>query len=160
MADYTFDANWKFQEEFIPQIDDILQQYAYLWASSRLGTFKEDTKQATDWVATTEAASFAVRIRRYGYIRYKDLTIRSYCRGYKTEIDKLKQGHGDFYLYAWTDSDQIIAYWLIDLNKVREADLLNRATSRSNGDGTAFITISEHELKSAGAIIADVDRSN
>jgi hypothetical protein len=108
-------------------------------------------------VVMTATPSIAVRVRRSGYDkRFKDLTIRSYNKGHKTEVDKLRAGHGDYYLYCWTDAaGRISSYWIIDLDTVREAGLLEKPTSRSNHDGTMFLTISRKELVVAGALLVD-----
>ena len=158
MDKIAFDKSWKFQKHYLPEVEDILREHSYMWVDTRISTKYEDTKEATDVVSINTAIRFAVRIRRWKYLlKYKDLTIRSYSQGYKTELKKIKDGAGDFYLYCWENQtrDGICAYWLIDMSALRDSGLLDRATSRTNNDGTAFITIKEWELKDAGALLVD-----
>jgi hypothetical protein len=154
---HSFDKNWKFQERYLPEVEDILREHSYMWVDTRIGTKHEDTKQATDMVGLDNDVSFAVRVRRGGYLKWKDLTIRSYCRGYKTELQKVKEGAGDYYLYCWTDytGDDICAYWIINMDTLRQSGLLEKTEETDNGDGTRFIAIKEWELKKAGALLVD-----
>jgi hypothetical protein len=158
MSDYTFNENWDFQQQYLLEIKRIIVLHSHIWSNARIGTTEEDLTQATDLVALSSGASFAVRIRRCGYDkRYKDLTIRSYNHGNRTEIDKLRAGYGDYYLYCWTDCDSelISSYWLIDLAKLRAANLLDKKTQMSNHDGTGFIYISRKQLIQADALLVD-----
>lgn len=90
-----------------------------------------------------------VRIRRHD-CDYRDLTIRSISRnGGKTELQKLREGFGDWYIYCWTNEKQQINEWmLINLNCVRESGLLGiYREDIPNGDGTFFRVVSFTELR-------------
>lgn len=123
--------------------------------SVRIGTDKEDMEQSTDMVLEVNGATIAVRLRQASY-PYRDLTIRSSLpSGHITELQKLKQGYTDWYIYGWCDSDEIVEYILVNMNAVRQSGLLDVPRKQiRNYDGTKFIAISQEELIDAFAINA------
>lgn len=76
-------------------------------------------------------------------------TVRSSLpTGNRTELDKLKEGYAKYYFYGWTtDEDEIQDWILVDLDKVRQKNILDiNWTERSNKDGTKFICIPARQL--------------
>jgi hypothetical protein len=102
-----------------------------------------------------DSGEIAVRIRRAN-VRWRDLTIRSRIGHAKTEIHKIREGFGRYYLYCWTNESNIISDWiLVDLNQLRESGLLENRKEITNKDGyTAFINIPAIELAANGCLLA------
>ena len=147
-----FKNNWDFSEKYMPTIKRILSKYALRFVSIEVADEQEDMTQAFDLKVTTKNGRVAVRIRRAS-IQYRDFTVRAYNKGYKTEIHKLREGYGDWYLYAWESEGKISEYALIDINKARplfekDKDLI------PNKDGTKFYAYAFDELVKCGALVA------
>lgn len=110
---------------------------------------QEDQTEATDYIITVEKGTIACRIRKPD-CNYRDLTIRSWRKsGTKTELEKIKEGFGRWYIYAWAKNESALAeWWLLDLDALRKSPLLkNSRVEKQNKDGkTAFISISSSEL--------------
>lgn len=149
-----FIKNKSWSDNYNDQLKDILKENMSNLLTVYNATPKEDMKFGTDLVLKINGGtSVAVRIRRN--ITYRDVTIRSKLpSGYKTELDKIKAGHVDWYLYAWTDENyKIVSYIIFDVNKLRLSGILNKKRSITmNGDGTGFISIDLQELQSINSI--------
>lgn len=143
-----FKENWDFQKTYYPQIESIIRKNSFNFITIRIADVQKDTQEATDFIVSIDGGDIAVRIRRSKY-KDRDLTIRSYCGGHKTEINKIKEGFGKYYLYCWTNENQEILEWiLVDLNKLRHSKLLEITPEIENKDGyTRFISISTEKLK-------------
>lgn len=119
----------------------------------------QDFNQATDVVLTMDNVHIAVRIRKPD-CQYRDITLRGKNNGQKTERDKILDGYGDLYFYGWTQHRvgqiELCEWVLIDLDKVRETNLLNRPYEhRDNVDGrNPFITIPISVFVNNNALIA------
>lgn len=151
----TFKENWDWQLKHIEQIKSILRSQAMHIVSVDIATPEEDIKQSTDLKIRISAGDVAVRIRREN-IKYHDLTIRAKNGNSKTEIHKLREGFGDWYLYAWTVKDSISQWILVDINAMRKHGCFNDSRHViMNKDGyTGFVTYSIEELESYNAIVA------
>jgi hypothetical protein len=151
---------------FAPAIEAILAENAgkihkagiKVFALSK-ATQEDDKKNGFDFVFQMGNFTVPVRIRKPN-IRFRDFTIRARSMyNMRTEIDKLREGAGDVYFYAWTKyaggNEDIDAWWLIDLSKVRQSGLLNQQRKLIlNGDGTGFVNITKAELEAHDCIIA------
>lgn len=153
--------NFEFEKQTRKQVLEILRRHAADVVQFEIATDEQDTRQATDFVVKTTIGSIAVRVRQYKSTgtKFRDLTIRTRAMyGGKTEIDKLREGWGDLYLYCWQGADDNIAeYMLIDLHRMRESGMLaesyfERLSEISNGDGTWFTPITFDSLYEAGCI--------
>jgi len=115
-----------------------------------------DRRNATDMVVRLSGGDVAVRLRRAD-CDYRDLTIRSKRdSGYRTELSKIRDGFGDWYLYGWLDGRNHISEWiLVDLDELRTKQLWRGRREIPNGDGTWFIPIAADELKRCGCLVAD-----
>jgi hypothetical protein len=155
---HNFDVNFSYQERLLDRVKAILKSKAELFISFEVANDEQDKRQATDMVLMVKGGQcIAVRVRRPEHRKWTDVTIR--CRsvsGAKTELDKLRAGWGDWYVYAWEDQAHQLSRWcILDLTCVRSQGLLDKPRAiRSNGDGTAFITIPLRELYIAGAMVA------
>ncbi len=151
-------SNFDFEKATRNQVIAILNRHAADVVRFELATNEQDTKQATDFVVTTTIGCIAVRVRRYKSTgnKYRDLTVRSRAMfGGKTEIDKLREGWGDLYLYCWEDEKQTLnEYMLLDIGAIRSAHLLevNRKEIENVVDGTCFVFIPFDELYINGCV--------
>jgi hypothetical protein len=114
-----------------------------------------DLKHATDLTLKVTGGDIAARLR-FPPCKYRDLTIRAQRdTGARTELAKIREGFAYRYFYGWIDENNNIAEWiLVDLDKVREAGLLDKERCLiPNGDGTYFISITVKELRDVDSII-------
>lgn len=151
----TFKDNWNFSEKYINDVRDILQANAMHIVKIEVATPEEDMKQATDLKIKITAGDVAVRIRR-GKYDFRDITIRAYKNGNKTELHKLREGYGDWYLYAWEDKNQDgIAEWvLVDINKARSLFNENKEVKMNKDGNSGFVSYSIEEVRATGALVA------
>lgn len=143
----------------MPEIRRILALNALALFDFQIATAQQDIKEATDMVITTSGQkAIAVRIRRSN-VTFRDLTIRAYrTSGATTELEKIKEGAGDYYLYAWEASQSLsIGDWvLVDLHRLRHSGLLDHAWRRiANTDRkTEFIAIPVKVLREYDCVIS------
>ena len=151
----TFKDNWEFQEKYIDVIRNILKDNAMYIVDVEVSTPEEDMKEATDLKIKITAGDVAVRIRR-GICGFRDFTVRGYCDGNRTEIDKLQDGYGDWYLYAWENNTRngIDEWVLINLNKARPLFYDKRKVKMNTDGRTGFLTYSINELVEYGCIVS------
>lgn len=155
----NFGSNFRFQDGFQEQVKEILQRNAQYLLDIRLSTPIEDTRQATDMVMRVESGvDVAVRIRRPN-CEYRELTIRSRAsNGGKTELDKLREGWGDWYVYAWSNRQGLLNEWiLVNIHTLRKSGALNTRRfeiPNKPDDGTRFVAIKQDELFRAGALVS------
>ncbi|MCF8009250.1 MAG: hypothetical protein K9K32_05745 [Halanaerobiales bacterium] len=149
----TFKKQFNWSLQFNPKIKDIVKGLAGKIITVRDATPKEDMTQSTDLVIEVDVGTIAARVRKKNcpFSKYKDVTIRSYNKGYKTEIHKIKEGWGSWYIYAWNEFNNWIFY---DIDRVRNTGLLNKEfPEMSNYDGTKFISIPVMDLQLIRAIV-------
>lgn len=153
-AKNLFEKNWDFSESHLSDIGKVLQLNFDKIVKIEVAGREDDLKKSTDLKIKVHSGDVAVRIRRN--IPWRELTIRAYCHGYKTEIDKLKEGYADWYLYLWTDaSDKICDWILVDIHLMRQFGLLDKDKAiKMNYDGTGWVAFTQDELNEANAIIA------
>jgi hypothetical protein len=148
--------DWKWADSYLPAIHDILKENAAYLIDFEIAHVEADIKEATDMVICLKNdAAIAVRMRRSHY-KYRDLTIRSWREsGTETELQKIKRGFVDFYLYGWTDEKFGILDWmLIDVESLRQSGWLETKPMIPNRDNkTGFIAISYQELRDTHCII-------
>ncbi len=135
--------DWGWSDGFLPEVRRILMLNSVHLFKVEIAATQQDVKQATDMLLTVSGQkAIAVRLRRAQY-PYRDLTIRSLrTNGTKTELDKIRAGHGDYYLYGWTCNYEIPEWMLVDLNQLRKSGLLTQSRTIPNRDGTTgFIAI-------------------
>lgn len=116
----------------------------------------DDQNLATD-VITVGNLRIALRVRLGESRLYGDIALRSYIPSRrKTEVHKIKEGFGDYYLYCWTIDGVNITEWiLIDLDRFREVmDLCLAIFDHFNNDGSAFNTYNIKEMIDHGCCVA------
>lgn len=162
-----YKSNVIFQHKHTPDVIRLLKANLQHMVNIRLGTQDEDSKQATDMVMYMDnGGAIGVRVRRYENTsqkeRYRHFTIREKSAGgSKTELDKLRDGWGDWYFYGWENQDGILDEWIIvNLNVLHErkafhTDFKARERWRSNRDGkTAFVWFTVADLRFYRALVA------
>lgn len=148
------ERNWTWADNYLPQVEQILKGCAEHLITISVAPMDKDRKQATDMMIKTTGGDIAVRLRR-GDCDYRDLTIRALAGG-RTEIDKIKEGYADFYLYGWTTNGVVGEWMLVDLSVARDMDLLENRNLIRNTDGrTGFIAIPRKELRTNNCILAE-----
>lgn len=154
----TYEQNRTFADNLGDPLTRIITSNLGVIASVQLAADVTDRRAGADYrVTLSKGSDVLVRIRRYA--TYKDLTIRSFSNGNRTELDKLQAGYGDWYLYAWTEGDERITDWmLVDLDKLRRAKLLEREWKQiTNKDGvTGFIVIPRGYLRASECIAGEM----
>jgi hypothetical protein len=151
-----FKNNWDFSEKYMPFIRDILQKNAMHIVRVEVAEPEDDMKHSTDLKVTVKSGDVAVRIRRK-HKTFRDITIRAFKGGHKTEIHKLREGYADWYLYAWESERGLDEWCLLDVSKMRAAGLFNESRKViMNKDGVSgFVAYSQIDVISAGAIVAE-----
>jgi hypothetical protein len=91
----------------------------------------------------------ALRGRTFGYRKWKDMTIRIYNKGYKTEIDKINEGiMSDIYIYYVLNptKDKIVKCIIVNMKKLRKTCLNKLQKQNHNNDGTGLGYIEYKDL--------------
>ena len=104
----------------------------------------EDQEKAFDMKFASDG-SIAIRSRRIAFNKYKDITLRSQSpHDHKTEVDKLKEGFGQVYIYGWEYGKDWIFFDIEGLRKYKLLEIQRKQFK--NEDGHKFISIKVHEL--------------
>jgi hypothetical protein len=146
--------DWTWANGYLGEVERVLKGLAHQIITISVATEKEDTKYATDYRIIVEAGSVACRVRRPG-CHYRDLTIRhSRPSGVDTEEQKILAGHCKWYLYAWALDNKRFAEWIfVDLDQIRESNVICDAPIRRTPQGQQFRTISIDTLSNNGCLI-------
>jgi len=145
----------EYKENITKEIKQILLDNSNIFIDIKFSTLIEDTKYATDFTVNILNKNIAVRVREPD-CKYRDFTIRAKAEyNGRTEIHKIKEGYGDIYLYCWKDINyKINEYMIIDINKLRDSDLLNIYRKIiMNNDNTGFIYIGINELEKENCLL-------
>jgi len=150
----TFQEQFDWQNRYMVQVTKILRAHIGDIIKIDIAPEDDDMKRATDVTIKLSGGSVAVRLRKE--TKYRDLTIRSYNGGYKTEIDKIREGCADWYFYGWTKNGKVIDWILVSVNQLRDNGVLDADWREiSNKDGrTKFICIPRSYLFQNGYITA------
>jgi hypothetical protein len=144
---------------FSRHYQEILHRHSRLIFSISQSSEEQDMKEGFDYFLSFNKVNIAVRNRGYYYLdKFGDFTIRSRSmNGGKTEIDKIREGCGDIYLYVWQNKKgtNLHTYLLIDLNKFRDSGLADKDKKYvKNTDGTCFFSYTIQELYRADCVLA------
>jgi len=154
---WQWDKNWA--DGYEPAIRALLAklQHDLVLATFRRGSFRDDTRYATDYHAESATGSIGCRLRRPGAGSF-DITIRNWRRsGVPSEFDKIRSGHGPrWYLYAWTDTDGLVEWIYLDMDVALRENVLCpcERQERKNKDGTTgFVAWPVSKFIDAGAVV-------
>jgi len=92
----SFNNDWNWQLQYIKDVKDILRSQLLKIIDIEITSPEKDMGECTDIIIKSASKNVSVRLRRRN-CSFRDLTIRAYNKGYKTEIDKIKEGYGDWY---------------------------------------------------------------
>lgn len=161
MNKYTTNKAWA--DQYTEQVIALLVSNAAHIVKVEVAPQYQDSHNATDMIIQVVGGCVAVRIRRD--TERRDLTIRATLpSGAKTELQKIREGFANWYLYAWTQSGQICEWILVDLNRLRTSGtIFVQRAEIPNGywesnkfvrDGTYFVAIPLAELLANNCIVA------
>lgn len=145
-------------KRFSRHYQEILHRHSRLIFSINQSSTDQDMTEGFDYFLSFEKVNVAVRNRAYLYLeKYGDFTVRSRSlNGGKTEINKVREGCGDIYLYAWQNQQgsNLHTYLLLDLNRFRESGLAFQEKKHiNNSDGTCFFSYTMQELYRSDCIL-------
>ena len=160
----SFSQEFGFAELHMPAVRRVLGELpAKIFFDINTAPIKRDMEEATDLVLSVSSGDIAVRIRRRkfydrciekGYSL--DWSIRVQSNGYRTEIDKLREGFARFYFFAYSEDNKggIVKWWLIDMDNVRDVDILGENWPVfPNGDGTSGMYIPLSRVDVLGCVV-------
>jgi hypothetical protein len=160
----SFADGWGFAELHMPAVRSVLDNLPVkMFMNVNTAPTKKDMEQATDLVLSVNGIDIAVRVRRHKFFKDGnklfglDWSIRSVNNGHLTEIQKLQSGFGRWYFYGYSKDDkgQLIRWYLIDLDIVRNENILTmNYPEYPNGDGTSGKYIPINKLYEIDCIIA------
>lgn len=150
-----FRENFRISEKYIEDFKKILMVSSDLFVDINKSCKHDDLYKATDMVIEVPRSNIALRVRDYDS-KYRDFTVRYRTKyGNKTEIDKLREGYCDWYVYGWADKTSIVEWIIIDLDRVREFGILDKKwKTRTNEDDVEFMIIPLGELEMTGCIVS------
>lgn len=156
-----YKENRAFADNWNPALSQIITENIATIATVKAAAHVADKRTCTDFVVTTSSGNtIAARIRRPDVsAKFRDFTLRAKAGGARTELEKIRDGYGDWFIYAWTgDRGAVIDWMLVDLNKMRSSGLL--ATDRKvidNTDGeTGFVAFKRSELRAADCLAKEM----
>jgi hypothetical protein len=140
----TFDKGWAFAERHMPAVRAAIGAIpTRVFFDVDTAPVERDRHEATDLVLRLTGGDVAVRVRSKRSL-WKDTPEWSVrwraANGGRTEIHKLRDGYCRWYLTGYSDgNDGLWMWWLLDLNAVRAACLLEDESLwqiHNNEDGT------------------------
>jgi hypothetical protein len=142
MNDIDKQIEW-YGKRFNSKIARVLNKNTHLFSSFTKSTPKQDMQEGFDAIFTLPDIKIPIRIRKKKYLSFRDITIRSKLdTGSRTEIDKIRDGCGDYYFYAWETKNRnsFVAYVIFDINKFVKSGRIDKPSSEDvdNKDGTYF----------------------
>jgi hypothetical protein len=146
---------YRFQDKIKKHVILALPALHDLYGDIQISNEYEDSVLSFDMTYKIDF-TISVRIRKYNYLKFNDLTIR--CKsinGGKTEIDKILEGKAQMYFYAYMNKEEtdLIKIRMADVRSIRLLYKCNRYTHQTNNDGTEFVAFLFSDIASnMGAI--------
>jgi len=115
----------------------------------RPSTSEEDSNLSFDLVFNLNF-TISVRIRKFRYINYNDMTIRSKSKNNgKTEIDKIMEGKAQVYFYAYMNQkeDDLIKVRIADVDAIRKLTFVKDYKHKKNNDNTEFFAYNFKDIE-------------
>lgn len=154
----TWQVSKAWADRYWPEIERVVRSVAGDIVEVRQANDEEDQKHATDYVITVASGTIACRVRGWKHWqKWGDVTLRSSRPlGTKTELQKIREGNGRWYLYAWVKPDNTFGSWVfIDLDAVRKTDLLANNHHIENKDrSSTFISLKLPDLDQSSCILS------
>lgn len=154
---------------FYPVIEKLFNKHISKFAQFKNATVQQDMEEGFDATLKIPELEIPIRRRDLKYLKrykFRDVTIRSKLKnGYRTEIDKIRDGAGDYYFYCWGNivntgieiKGNIPSYLIYDINKFRDSGLIENPSvkNKQNIDGITFFNAYKiDDLADIDAIVA------
>lgn len=149
-------------DKYLDSVRKIILRNIHLFGDVVKATPKQDMEEGFDLVLSFVDTKIALRLRQEKYYsRYRQVTIRSRSRyGGRTEIDKIRDGLGDYYLFGWEDGSQITRYCIFDIRKFTNLYIENPSgINIPNRDGTCFNAYNLKDIRNALLAVYNIDLS-
>lgn len=159
MNDVRFLEN-KFSKDIKKHINSALPNLSNAFSEYRPATDNEDANLSFDLVFNC-TFTISVRIRKYKYLKYRDLTIRSRSKqGNKTEINKINEGMAQVYFYAYMNEleNELIKVRIVNVESIRTLTKKNEYSVKKNIDTTEFYTYSFEDIEKENGAIYKFDQ--
>jgi hypothetical protein len=137
MNDYRNLEN-KFKSEIELHIKNAMPNLFDSFVQFRQSDDEEDGKLSFDLVFNMNF-TISIRIRKHKYLKFNDMTIRyKSLKGYRTEIDKIKDGLAQIYFYAYMSEDEnsLCKVRICNVESIRKLIEEKNYKVRENKDGT------------------------
>jgi len=137
MNDYRNLEN-KFKSEIELHIKNAMPNLFDSFVQFRQSDDEEDGKLSFDLVFNMNF-TISIRIRKHKYLKFNDMTIRyKSLKGYRTEIDKIKDGLAQIYFYAYMSEDEnsLCKVRICNVESIRKLIEQENYKVRENKDGT------------------------
>lgn len=137
MNDYRNLEN-KFKNEIELHIKNAMPNLFDSFVHFRQSDDEEDGKLSFDLVFNMNF-TISIRIRKHKYLKFNDMTIRyKSLKGYRTEIDKIKDGLAQIYFYAYMSEDEnfLCKVRICNVESIRKLIEQENYEVRENKDGT------------------------
>lgn len=160
MDDVRFLEN-KFSEQIRFHLNKCLPKLSNEFCAYRPATNFEDSNLSYDLVFNLDF-TISIRIRKYKYLKYNDMTIRSKSKkGYTTEVDKINKGLGQIYFYSYMNEleNELIKIRIVNVNAIRHLTESNNYIKKSNTDGTEFFAYNFTDIKNVNGNIYQFDKT-
>ena len=160
MLDVRFLEN-KFSSEIKTHIKNSLPNLYDNYMEFRPATEYEDSNLSFDLVFNLNF-TVSVRIRKYKYIKYLDLTIRSRSKnnGF-TEVNKIQEGLSQIYFYAYMNDEEteLIKVRIVNVNAIRELIKEKKYIKKTNIDLTEFLGFKFNDINLKNGAIYKFDKN-
>jgi hypothetical protein len=137
MNDYRNLEN-KFKSEIELHIKNAMPNLFDSFVQFRQSDDEEDGKLSFDLVFNMNF-TISIRIRKHKYLKFNDMTIRyKSLKGYRTEIDKIKDGLAQIYFYAYMSEDEnsLCKVRICNVESIRKLIEQENYKVHENKDGT------------------------
>lgn len=153
--------DWNWAQEYERACGHLVREWMIQKITVDPADIVDDMTKAKDIQISFElfkkgSADIACRCRRISVDKYGDITIRSgRPSGMKSELQKIKEGHGDYMVYGWIPGKHIEAYCIVDLDRMRQSGVLEqKRQTRWNKDwSSCFVFLSINELRQTGCLV-------
>ena len=124
MPPHDFKTNFSFQQQYEREVKRALGEVLFT-----IPPIEEDLKHNTDlWVMKCGETRVSCRIRRFdkNYSMYRhEFTFRCSSPGGYTELQKIRDGWGDYFFYGFGgDNGQLVAWTIADLEQFRLQEIV------------------------------------
>ena len=150
----------KYQKQIGKCLSEALPGFHQKFAVLKPSTDYEDSNYSFDLVYSMNLL-ISVKIRKYKYLQFNDMTIRYRSnKGGITEFDKIKQGYGKIYFYAYESEDRntFVKVRIVDVDAIRYLITNKQYKVYKNNDGTELAAFSFKDIARCNGAIYKYDK--